>query len=167
MAFPLSFLVFMVPIPDRVVFWLERGSVLASADMAEMLFRMTGTPLLRSGTIFVVPNIVFEVAQECSGIRSSLVLLITSLLASHLFLRTVSRRVILVLFVLPLAILRNGFRILVIGLLCVYIGPEMIDSVIHHRGGPIFFVLSLVPFFGVLSWLRAQERSVDKAVTRR
>ena len=42
---------------------------------------------MRHGTVFELPGIVLQVAQECSGIRSSWVLLITSLLASHLFLK--------------------------------------------------------------------------------
>ena len=67
------------------------------------------------------------------------------------------RRLALVPFVIPLAILRNGFRILVIGLLCVNIGPQMIHSLIHRRGGPLFFVLSLIPFFLVLWWLRKRD----------
>ena len=54
----------------------------------------------------------------------------------------------------PLGILRNGFRILVIGLLCVHMGPQMIHSLIHRRGGPVFFVLALIPFFLVLWLLR-------------
>jgi hypothetical protein len=57
-------------------------------------------------------------------------------------------------FVIPLGILRNGFRILVIGLLCVNVGPQMIQSLIHRRGGPVFFMLSLIPFFLVMWWLR-------------
>ena len=57
-------------------------------------------------------------------------------------------------FIIPLAILRNGFRILVIGLLCVNIGPQMIHSLIHRRSGPVFFVLSLIPFLLVLWLLR-------------
>ena len=153
-AFPAAFLIFMIPLPDAAVYWLERGSVLASADVSALFFRMTGTPLLREGTIFAIPGIVLEVAQECSGIRSSWVLFITSIVASHLFLDSPWRRIVLVAFVFPLAIVRNAFRILVIGLLCVHIGPHMIDSVIHHRGGPIFFVLSLVPLFTLLAWLR-------------
>jgi exosortase/archaeosortase family protein len=59
--------------------------------------------------------------------------------------------------VIPLAILRNGFRILVIGLLCVNVGPQMIHSVIHRSGGPIFFVLSLIPLLLLLWWLRKGE----------
>ena len=66
-------------------------------------------------------------------------------------------RFALVAFIIPLAILRNGFRILVIALLCVNIGPQMIHSVIHRRGGPIFFALSLIPLFALLWWLRKGE----------
>jgi exosortase/archaeosortase family protein len=109
-------------------------------------------PFLRAGQIFQLPNITLEVAQECSGIRSSLVLFITSILAANLFLNTTWRRLALVAIVIPLGILRNGFRILVIGLLCVHVGPQMIHSVIHRRGGPLFFVLSLVPLLLFL-WL--------------
>jgi exosortase/archaeosortase family protein len=54
--------------------------------------------------------------------------------------------------------LRNGFRVFVIGLLCVEIGPNMINSLIHRRGGPLFFTLSLVPLFVLLWWLRRTER---------
>jgi exosortase C (VPDSG-CTERM-specific) len=158
-SFPIAFLIFLVPMPDALVHWLERASVLGSADVAAALFTVTGTPMLRDGTVLGLPGITLQVAQECSGIRSSWVLFITSVLASHLFLKSRWRRLVLVAFVIPLAILRNGFRILVIGLLCVHIGPQMIDSFIHHRGGPIFFALSLVPLLGLVVWLRRQERS--------
>lgn len=157
-AFPIAFLIFMVPLPDAAVYWIERASVLASADVSAAFFRMTGTPLLRDGTVFMLPGIVLQIAQECSGIHSTWVLFITSLVASQLFLKSPWRRFILVAFVVPLAIVRNSFRILVIGLLCVHVGPHMIDSYIHRQGGPIFFALSLGPLFLLMVWLRRQER---------
>ena len=160
-AFPIAFLLFMIPLPDAAVSWLELALVAASADAAALFFNMTGTPLFRQGTIFALPGIVLEVARECSGIRSTVVLFITSVLASHLFLKSTWRRLALLTFVIPLAIVRNGFRILVIGLLCVYVGPHMSDSFIHHRGGPIFFVLSLIPLFMFLLLLRRQGRRAD------
>lgn len=159
-AFPAAFLIFMVPLPDALVEVLETGSKLASAEAANLFFMISGTPVLRDGTVFQLPGIVIEVSQECSGIRSSWVLFITSLLASYLFLNSTWRRTALVVLVIPLGILRNGFRILVIGLLCVHIGPQMIHSIIHERGGPLFFVLSLGPLFLLLWWLRRGERRV-------
>jgi exosortase C (VPDSG-CTERM-specific) len=156
-AFPFVFLIFMIPLPDGAVDFLETASMLGSAEAANMFFNLTGTPTLRDGTLFQLPGITLRVAQECSGIRSSWVLFITSLLAANLFLRSPWRRTALVAAVIPLGILRNGFRILVIGLLCVHIGPEMVQSIIHRRGGPLFFVLSLVPLFLLLWWLQRAE----------
>lgn len=157
-AFPVAFLVFLVPLPDVAVNWLELQLVAASADAAALLFTWTGTPLFRQGTVLTLPGMVLEVAQECSGIRSTVVLFITSVMASNLFLHSTWRRIALIAIVIPLAIVRNAFRILVIGLLCVYVGPHMADSFIHHRGGPIFFALSLVPLSFFLLWLRRHDR---------
>ena len=116
--------------------------------------------MFRQGQVFVLPGIDLEVARECSGIRSTWVLLITSLLASYLFLQNPWRRAVLVAAVIPLGILRNGFRVLVIGLLCVHEGPHMIDSIVHKRGGPFFFALSLIPLFLLAWWLRRKEVKV-------
>jgi exosortase C (VPDSG-CTERM-specific) len=155
--FPLFFLAFMIPLPEAAVDLLENASKEASAEVANWLFLISGTPFLRNGTLFQLPGITIEVAKECSGIRSSLVLVITSLLAANMFLRTTWRRALLVCAVIPLGLLRNGLRILVISLLCVHIGPEMIHSVIHRRGGPVFFAFSLIPLFAMLWLFRRQE----------
>jgi exosortase C (VPDSG-CTERM-specific) len=156
-VFPVFFLVFMIPLPDGAVVAMEQGLMVASAEASDWLFNLSGTPVFRDGQAFHLPGFSLQVAQECSGIRSSWVLLMTSLLAAYLFLHSRWRQTLLVAVVIPLGILRNGFRILVIGLLCVHSGPHMIDSWIHHHGGPFFFGLSLIPFFLLLWWLRRSE----------
>jgi exosortase C (VPDSG-CTERM-specific) len=156
-AFPIAFLIFLVPMPDAMADALESASKIASAEAASLFFDLSGTPVLRDGTLFQLPNISLRVAQECSGIRSSWVLMITSLVAANVFLRQPWRRAVLVCCVIPLGILRNGFRVFVIGMLCVHISPDMVNSIIHHRGGPLFFTLSLIPLFGLLWWLRSGD----------
>jgi exosortase C (VPDSG-CTERM-specific) len=158
-AFPFAFLIFMVPMPDGMVNAMETASQHASAAAAELFFRFGRTPYLHEGMIFQLPNITLEVAQECSGIRSSWILLITSILAANLFLQTTWKRLLLVFLVIPLGILRNGFRVWVIGMLCVHYGPQIIHSPIHRRGGPLFFALSLVPLFLITAWLRRTDLS--------
>jgi exosortase C (VPDSG-CTERM-specific) len=161
-SFPFAFLIFMVPMPPAIAATVETGLKLASSEAANLFFNMAGTPVLREGTFFQLPNILIQVAQECSGIRSSLILFITGLLAANLFLKSNWRRVVMVLFVIPLGILRNGFRVFVIGALCVHFGPQMIHSTLHRRGGPIFFALSLIPLFLLLWWLRRGEMARAK-----
>jgi exosortase C (VPDSG-CTERM-specific) len=156
--FPLAFLVFLLPLPTVAENAIEYFFQHTSAEAAAWMFSLAGTTMFRDGLLFKLPGIEMEVAEECSGIRSSLVLFITSLVAGQMFLRSPWRRVALAVFVIPLAIVRNGFRVFTIGMLCVQMGPHMIDSAIHKRGGPLFFALSLVPFFLLLLWLVRADR---------
>ena len=155
--FPMGFLLFMIPLPDLAVEQFEHSLMVTSAQLAEAVFSVGGIPIFRNGQVLELPGVVLRVAQECSGIRSTWVLLITSVLAAYLFLPTLPRRIVLVAAVLPLGVLRNAVRIYVIGWLCVHMGPEMIDSWIHHKGGPVFFAVSLVPLFLMAWWLRGRK----------
>lgn len=157
LAFPIGFLVFITPFPAVVTDALEAFLQHRSADAAELLFGLVGTPLLRHDVAFQLPGFSLQVAPECSGIRSTLVLFITSLVAGQLFLRTPWKRALFALLVVPLGIFRNAFRIVTIGELCVHLDPSYIDSPIHHRGGPVFFVISMVPFLLLLWYLRRTD----------
>jgi exosortase C (VPDSG-CTERM-specific) len=163
LAFPIGFLIFLVPFPvivrDAIEWFLQHRS----ADAAELLFGIVGTPLLRQGVAFQLPGFSLAVAPECSGIRSTLVLFITSLVAGQLFLRSPWKRALFALAVIPLGIFRNAFRIVTIGELCIHVDPGFIDSPIHHRGGPVFFVISMVPFILLLYYLRKTDIPEQKA----
>ena len=161
-AAPAAFLIFMIPFPVVVRGAIETFYQHTSADAAYVLFKLADMPVMREGLTFNLPGMSLQVAPECSGIHSSLVLFITSCLASYLFLVSRWRRAVLILAVIPLGFIRNGFRVFVIGELCVYVDPRMIDSPIHHRGGPIFFALSLFPFFGLMYLLRWSENRKKK-----
>lgn len=160
LAFPFAFLAFMIPLPDSAVFAVEQVLMRWSADVSYWFFQWTGTPTYRKGQVFELPGMTLEVAPECSGIRSTFVLFITSLVASFLFLKSSVHRAILVAFVIPLGIIRNALRVLVIGLLCVHQGPHMIDGWIHKKGGSLFFAISLVPLLLIAWYFRRRESRI-------
>jgi len=165
-AFPLSFLIFLAPVPPTGIEEINSFLQWGSAQVASGFFSLSGTPFFEDGLAFQLPDINLAIAPECSGIHSTAVLFITALLAGHVFLRTPWKRALLVLFVIPLALLRNGFRVFVIGELCIHIGPQMIFSPLHRKGGPIFFVLSLIPLFiMLLVLLRSEKRRSGQAPT--
>jgi len=163
--FPAAFLIFLVPLPSSVENAVEIFFQHASAEASAVLFSLSGMTFFRDGLVFQLPGITLEVAEECSGIRSSFVLFITSLLAGYMFLKSPWRRAALTIFVIPLAIVRNGIRIVTIGILCVQVDPDMVNSWIHRRGGPLFFALSLIPFFLFLFWLYRGERRREQPKT--
>jgi exosortase len=157
-ALPMSFLIFMVPMPDAMRLWLEDASVRGSTEVSAWLFSATGIPYVREEAVFWLPGIQLLVARECSGIHSSWVLFITSLLAAERTLNSTWRRLVLVAFTIPLGLVRNAVRIVFITTLCLKIGPEMIDHPIHRKGGPVFFALSLIPLFFFLYTLRRHDQ---------
>ncbi len=161
--FALFFLFFIVPLPDPAVTALSVALQHASAELSDITLRLTGMPVYREGLRFQMPGLLIFVAEECSGIRSTLVLFLTSILAAHLFLRTAWKQWLFVLIVFPLGVLRNAFRITTISWLTVNVDSGIIDSPLHHRGGPIFFIISLVPLFLVLWALRRTEPRVGKS----
>lgn len=152
LGFPIGFLLFMAPFPAAVEHGLETLLQHGSSWVAHRFFDVAQMPVFRDGTFFQLPGFSMQVAPECSGIRSTLALFLTSLVAGQMFLRSPLKRTTLALVVLPIALLRNGFRVFVIGELCVQIGPHMIHSWVHRQGGPLFFALSLIPF-GAILWL--------------
>jgi exosortase C (VPDSG-CTERM-specific) len=159
LAFPFFLLIFMIPFPVVLREGIETALQYGSAEVADWMFALSGMTFWHENMVFRLPGINLEVAPECSGIHSTLVLFITSLVAGRMILRRWRNRALLCLAVIPLALLRNGFRVFVIGELCVHVSPRMIDSPIHHRGGPLFFVLSLAPFFLLLYFLHKTERA--------
>jgi exosortase len=102
-------------------------------------------------------GVTIEVAQECSGIRSSLVLLGVSLVASHWFLRSAWTKAILILVTVPLAIAKNGMRIVTLSLLSVYVDPGFLTGRLHHQGGIVFFSVALVLLVSMLLVLKRSE----------
>jgi len=156
--FPLLFLVFMVPLPTAVEEWIIRTLQLGSAEFVAFLFPFTGMPVLRDACVFHLPGISIEVAPQCSGIRSSLALVITCVLAGHMFLKTTWKKALLVLAVLPVTMLKNGIRIVTLSVLAVYVDRGFLESSLHRDGGIVFFILALLLMAPILFVLRRSEK---------
>jgi len=163
-AFPLLFLIFAIPVPspimDRAILVLQH----ASASTAFFVLKLTGMPIYRDGVIFTLPNIVIEVAPQCSGIRSGISLLILTLLAGHLLLRSYWKRGALLLVAIPILIFKNALRISMLSLLAVYVDPGILATRIHKEGGIPFFVVGLLLLYPVLSLFMKSEKSEKRIV---
>jgi len=158
-SFALLFLLFMVPLPsfllDAIIGFLQRSS----AEATDLLFSALGVPVYRQEFVFSLSNFTIHVAEECSGIRSALSLMITSLVAGHFFLRSAGAKMGLVAVVIPLAIVKNAFRIVGLSLLANYVDPTFItNSALHRSGGIPLFLLSLVVLLSIAWLLRRFEK---------
>jgi len=156
-CFPLVFLFLMVPPPnfllDRVVYLLQAGS----AWITEALFDLFHVPALREGFVFHLARVDIEVAKECSGIRSSMALLILALLATHFTLKSFWKKALFLACGLFMMILKNGIRIATLTLLAMYVDPGFLYGRLHHQGGVVFFLIGLVLLLPVLLFLQRSE----------
>jgi exosortase len=158
-TFPLLFLLFMIPIPSAVtqaaIQFLQKGST----EAVNVLFYLLGVPATREGFVFHLPGLSIEVLENCSGIRSSIALVITSVIASKLLLRRGWTRSLVAISIVPIAILKNGIRIVTLSILGVYIDERILLGDLHKKGGIVFFCISLVLLWAVIIPLRKLEVS--------
>ena len=122
-AFPLLFLLLMIPPPGSLLDFAVAALQKGSAATVALLFQLLGVPYTREGFPFSLPGATIEVAEQCSGIHSAIALFITSLLAGHFLLQSTSRRICLSLLTVPIAIFKNAVRIVIISCLGIYVNP--------------------------------------------
>src|SRR5579863_1321778 len=152
LLFPLCFLFWLVPIPEftlnEIVALWQHGSALS----ASFLFSALGIPITQDGVMLSIPGLSLEVAQECSSLRSSLMLIVTSMVLAHLFLRSFWRKATVVLVSMPLSIFKNGIRIFVISMLGTRVDPGFLHGNLHRHGGVVFYLLALLILL-LLLWI--------------
>ncbi len=155
--FPLLFLLLIVPIPgifiDKIIVFLQTGSEV----VAYWLLRLLQVPVFEQGFILQLPTLSIEVAKECSGVRSSLGLLITTLLVGEFSLRTGWRKALFTFSALPILVVKNGVRIATICLLSIYVNRGFLHGWLHTSGGVVFYLLGLAVLGPILVALRKSE----------
>lgn len=163
--FPLLFLFLTIPFPavllNRAIYFLQRGS----AGVTGMIFDLVGVPALREGFVFHLAHFNIEVAKECSGIRSSLALLILALVVGHLFLRSLWKQVVFVIAGLLIMVVKNGVRIATLTILAEYVNPGFLYGRLHHGGGVVFFLFGLLLLLPILWLLQRGEKPVESVET--
>ncbi len=143
-VFPLGFLIFLIPIPSMVLERFIEKLLWGSTVVTNWLFALTGVPFMSEGPVFTLPGLQIEIAEVCSGIRSTIALVITGVLASRLFLTTWWSRTLLIVALFPLAVVKNGVRIVSLSLLTIYVDEGFMTGGLHRKGGIFFFMLTLV-----------------------
>jgi len=146
LTFPLFLLFLMVPIPTVVFNELTFPLQMLASRLAAAALGALGIPVLRDGNILELPNGRLSVVEACSGIRSLLSLTFLSLVYGYFFEKKTWVRVALFLATIPVAILANGSRVTVTGIL-YEIRPDLADGFFHESTGlVIFFVAAIILF---------------------
>jgi len=148
-AFPMAFLIFMIPLPavvfDRVAVSLQ----LVASQLGEHLLRFANVPVLRDGNVLTLAAITLEVNDACSGIRSVMALLCVATLIGRFSDSAPLRRWSIVFAAIPVAIGLNGVRIALTGIAASRFGPAVASGAIHAAAGWVVFVAALAVVWGL------------------
>jgi exosortase len=159
-VFPLAMLLLMVPLPsivaDKTISLLQ----IQSAWLSSILLSATGTPVYREGILIFIPGATIEVAKECSGINSSVALLVTMLIIAYRTLHTNWRRAVLLVLSIPFSIIKNSVRIATLTLLATRVDPGFLTGRLHHEGGFVFYLLTLLLMYPLWRLLEKGDRKV-------
>lgn len=159
--FPLYFLLFAIPLPEALMEWFIELLRAGSAGSAWAILSLSGMPVERDGFFFLLPGMSIEVASECSGIRSGIALVITSVIAGRLYLSSWAGRFALAAVSVPVAVFKNGVRIAVLTWLGFYVDEGVLQGPLHSRGGIPFFILALLMMAVIVYLFRRAERRLN------
>lgn len=157
LAFPLAFLIFMVPFGRAIVPWLMQ----ATADMATLALQSSGIPVHRSHTYLTIPGGSFEVARACSGVAFLMTAFVLGVLYAYLNYSSWKKRLLCVLAAVTVPVLANGVRVYITIAISYLTDMRFGPGVEHLTFAQVFFVVVLLGMF----WLG--RRWQDDAPARR
>ncbi len=147
LAFPLAFLLLMIPLPAIVFNQIALPLQLLASQVGEAGLRLFGVPVLREGNVMVLASTTLEVAEACSGIRSLISLLTLGIVYGYFMDSRAWVRWVLALATVPIAVFTNGLRVAGTGIAAHHYGPEAAEGFLHTFSGWLVFVSALALLF--------------------
>ena len=149
LAFPLAFMLLMIPIPAIVFNQIAFPLQLLASNVGESTISSFGIPILREGNVLILANAKLEVAQACSGIRSLVSLFTLGLVFGYFVDKRAWVRVVIALSSIPVAILANGLRVASAGVAAHNFGRAGAEGLFHEFSGWVVFVLAFLMMLGI------------------
>jgi exosortase len=149
-ALPLVFLWFMIPLPGVLLIAASFTMKLWAAAAATQILKLLGLAATQAGSMISVPGITVIVDDVCSGLRSLISLLALAVLWTALMpARHLGQRAVVILAAVPIALVANIVRIVILVLIAAVYGAKAAEGFIHYGSGMVVFLVALA----VLAWL--------------
>ena len=143
LSFPLLYLLTMIPLPQFLLQGLSAQLQLLSSALGVGCLQVVGVTAFREGNVIDLGPIQLQVVEACSGLRYLFPLMSLSLLCAYLFQAPMWKRAVVFLSSMPIAIVLNGLRIGVIGVLVEIYGGGAAEGFLHFFEGWVIFLVSL------------------------
>jgi exosortase len=158
---PLLLLLLMVPLPYIIYYKITFPMQLLSAKLSAALLTAMRVSVIRKGNILMLPGYTLEVVAACSGLRSLMTMFTLAVVFAFFSDMSKTRKFILVLLSVPVAIAANTVRLVVTALGALFVGPGFADGTLHEASGIIVFMagfLMLLLCAGILRWTQYRQK---------
>jgi exosortase len=166
LAFPLAFLLLMIPLPAIVFNELASPLQLLASRLGELMVRSSGVPVLREGNLLILANTTLEISEACSGIRSLVSLLALTIIVAQLADSRRWARWVIIAASVPVAIFANAVRVAGTGIGAHYVGPEVAGDFFHKFSGWVVFMVAFLMTIAVQQAIArfAPEKTLSQTV---
>lgn len=148
--FPLVYLAFALPPPDAMVGAITQPIKIAISTWAVSFLHVLGYPVASSGVTIQIGQYELLVAAACAGLNS--IVTLTALCFFYVYLRHRSDPlafVVIALAALPIAVISNFARVLMLVLITYHFGDAAAQGFIHEFAGLFMFSVALLTIFGI------------------
>lgn len=154
LAFPLGYLVFMIPLPAGAVTPLIVRLQILVSGAAVWVLQRAGVAIFREGNVLTLPGgQSLFVAEACSGITSLLTLMPIGVFIAYFTQTGWARRILLVAAVVPIALAGNLLRLVLTVWVSMNWSTELAtEGPLHEWAGVATYVIGCVALLGV-GWL--------------
>ncbi len=149
LAFPLAFLLLMIPLPAIIFNQIAFPLQLLASRLGEVTMSSFGIPVLREGNVLILANTTLEVAEACSGIRSLITLLTLAIVLGYFTDSRAWVRTLIALSAIPVAVISNGARVAGTGISAHIWGPAAAEGFFHEFSGWIVFMAAFAMMLGL------------------
>jgi EpsI family protein len=163
LAFPLAYLLLMVPPPYVIVKQVSYYLKMFDAVVAAEALQLIGVPVYRDSYFLNLPNITLEVADVCSGIASLFAMVALGAVYVHFLPARMGAKLAVLASVLIFPLIANLIRIILVGVSVYYYGPVMLKAFFHTSTGTFTFLLSLAMFLVVGEWFRRRYPAAEQS----
>jgi exosortase len=144
LAFPLAFLLLMVPLPAIIFNQIAFPLQLLASRFGEATLSALSIPALREGNVIILSTTTLEVAEACSGIRSLISLLTLGIVFGYFVDPRPAVRVAIALATIPVAIFANGLRVAGTGVAAHHFGAGAAEGFFHTFSGWLVFAVAFL-----------------------
>lgn len=157
LLFPISFLVFMLPLPSVMIIAVSFKMKMLAAHLATQAVNMMQISAVRDGSTIYLPNgSNLLVGDPCSGLRSLISLLALGAVFTQFVQGSRLKKKFLFLSAIPIALISNIFRIISLILVTYVYGERVALRFFHDFSGMLVFVLAFVGLAIVMRSLKCQ-----------